>query len=1075
MSDQQIQGTTDAEKVLGSDLLVGTVFESRFEVHSILGSGGSATAYKATDVHLLRPVALKIIHAFLLSQEKAIERFMREAKTCTLLDHRNIAKVYISGVASDGRPYMVMDLLDGKTLSQIIKEGGPLDLERFFLLFRQLIGALSYAHSQKVIHRDLKPSNIVIVDSNGQEEAILVDFGIAKIIDQETGQSSTQTGALLGSTAYMSPEQCIGGHIDERTDIYSFGCVMIEALTGKAPYEGDSAFDVMYKHLNESLGHLSFLKEMPEAVGAMIGKCLQKKPELRYQSMDELKADFDKCALLDTSQRRWKSGESPANSNMRQYLIFGLPILFVIVAAGNYLYWSQNSAVNKDKDKNLLAAVALKKKGKAQEAAKDVVPRRNLPLLLDKLGQYPDDNDKIAILNNWLKKWDSAPASEEQPFERADVRFHLGRQYIRTHQYEKAGSILEEAVNIDRGRPDIEPNKPLSLAETYRYRMRPKEAITLLESTRKRYGEDFERERYYSLCSKYYGLEADCWMDLGDFEKANAAYEKACKIGDRDKGGLRAYQDGYRNQRITCLLRLGRRDQIAPLVYHEYMQSCYEEQSPVNVYIRAVEFCSANGAKDLALRFLKDAEGYSRSHNNEKLDIVNTWYAQIQALSQDAETRMNNAIAVSNKAQDFYSKVAALNSAAMIIYPHNREKGKALTDRCMHLLKQHLTVEPDFFWKNSNPNYVGIVGYRCDVLDSLGLYGKALEECQFWINNCYGHPCENLVGLYETEAKAYQFGNRFDDALASNKKALDLLQGDQSVQAEIAKNAVTFLHFRIANALSTRANLLNAQTRWSESEKCIRSALQVLEVDPFAAQNKSSLYGQLGGVLEQEKKYQEADDAFKKMLSWINFGGRLPGNNTAFEIRLYTAYLIRQKRFVEADQMARLALKHARDGNPDAADAPVFRAFWLDLGTNSVHLNMLDEAMSYYQKIYESSLKYKQLDHLYRGSLSGIADVHCRKEHFDKAIEPLQKFLQIAPPQIRASHYKWLADCYMHLNKQEERLAALRKSVKVAQELNDRSVEQQERLKELAKLYQDRGQQDEANRLLTQAQKLSSP
>lgn len=1080
MSDQQIQGTTEAEKVLSSDLLIGTVFETRFEIHSVLGTGGSATAYKATDVHLLRPVALKIIHAFLLSQEKSIERFMREAKTCTLLDHDNIAKVYMSGVASDGRPYMVMDLLEGKTLAQIIKESGPLNLDRFFLLFRQLIAALSYAHSQKVIHRDLKPSNIVIVESNGQEAAILVDFGIAKIIDQEKGQSSTQTGALLGSTHYMSPEQCIGGQIDERTDIYSLGCVMIEALTGKAPYEGESAFDVMYKHLNESLGHLSFLKEMPEAVGAMIGKCLQKKPELRYQSMDELKEDFDRCALLDTSQRRWKSGAAPAMSNLRQYLILGLPILFVMVVAGNYFYWRQHTATqNKDKDKDLLAAVALKKKAeKAQEPAKDVVPRRNLQLLTQKLKQYPDANDKIIILNNWIKKWDSAPRSDEQPFERADVRFYLGEAYITTHQYDKAAAVLDEAVKLDRNRPDIEPHKPLALAQTYRHRMRPKEALAMIEAARKRYGTDLEQARFYGVCSKYYALEGDCWLDLGDFEKANSAFEKACKVGDMDKGGLRAYQDGYRGQRIRCLLRLGRRDEIPPLVYHEFMKSCEQKDAhlvPSDIYIRAAEFCSANGANDLALRFLKDGEAYSRSHHNQKLDLINLWYAQIQAASQDPETRMKNAIASSEKSTDFYTKVSALNTAAMVIYATHPEKGKSLTERCMHLLRQHLTVDPDFFWKNSNPGYDGIVGFRCDVLENLGFYDKAREECQFWISNCRGNACENLVGLYETEAKAYQFANRIDDALASNQKALNLLQGDRNVQAEIDKNRRTALHMRIATAFAQRANLLNMQARFAESEKCIRTAIETLEADPFASGHKSSLYGILGGVLEQEKKFQEADDAFKKMLSWINFAGRSPNNNTAFEIRLYSNYLIRQKRFAEADQFARLALKHVQEGNPGPADAPIFRAFWLDLGTNSVHMSKLNEAMSFYKKIYHSSVKSKKFDHLYHSSLTGIADVYCRKGEFDKAIEPLQNFVLAAPPQARAAQYKWLADCYAHLKKPEERFAALRKAVKVGLEVNDRSVEQQERMKELAKVYQERGEQDEASRLITHAQKLSSP
>ena len=1063
MSDQKIDSTTEAESVLSSDLMVGTVFESRYEILSILGSGGSATAYKANDVLLLRPVALKVIHAFLLSQEKSIERFMQEARTCTILEHKNIAKVYASGVASDGRPYMVMDLLEGKTLSQIIKDSGPLSLDRFFSLFRQLIDALSYAHAQKVVHRDIKPSNIVVVDSAGTEEAILVDFGIAKLIDQQTGQSSTQTGALLGSTAYMSPEQCVAGTIDERSDIYSLACTMIEALTGKAPYEGESAFNIMYKHLNESLGHLGFLKEMPEAVAAMLGKCLQKKPELRYQSMVELKADFDKCSLLDTSQRQWKR---PAAESKKISLFLLIPVLLGIGLAAYFLI-SQRPTAHRAVD----LVTVLPKKVDRQIAAKDVVPQQNLHLMTEKLKKYPELQDKITILENWLKKFDAVPAPEEQPFIKAEIRFYLADFYAKEQQLDKAAALLEEAVKMDASRPAIEASKPLRLAEVYRQQLKPREALALLAETRKRYGAEFDRERYYDHSSLAYGTEGRCWTDLGEFEKADKAFVKAIELGDANTEGLLSYQNQYRTERIKCLIRLNRLDEISPLVEGSFMRSCNSEFRPTDVYLSAADACYQQGARVLALDFLKKAERESQKSNNYHLEQVKNWFLMVDAQSMDPKQRYNSMMALSERATNFDGKVAALHGGVLPLFQRDRTLGKVVSGRIEHLFKQHLTVDPNFLWKN--PGFVGMLGLRCDILENLGLHKQALEEAQFWIDKCKGQPCESLVGLYETEAKAYNFLHEIDAALASNEKALSLLN-NQAVKAEIAEHKLTPLSMRIANAYAQRLGLLNLQSRFSEAEQCGKKALAAVAGEQYVSGTKSSLYGSLGQTLEREGKFDEAEAAYKNMVAWDTYGGRMMDNQTAYEIRLYSGFLTRRQKYVEAEAYARLALKHIVFANAGRSDLPIFRQFWNDLGVIELNTNKFNEALSNFDLVIASSIKHKQLDAIYRGALSGLADTYCHKGEYAKAVDPLLKLIKLAPPQQRAVYYKWLSDCNYQLKQPDQRLSNLKKAVAIGREVNDRSKQQKDNLTELANLLQTEGKSQEAQSLLSEARKLAS-
>ncbi len=281
-----------------SECLVGTVLDERYEILSRLGEGGMSVVYKARHKLLDKLVAIKVLHGHLTGNKEILQRFQQEARALSSLSHPNILSVSAFGVSPEGRLYLVMDLLEGRSLSAIIQEEGPPGQQSSQKIFVEVCDALAYAHAMGVIHRDLKPSNIIIVGDPEQEGQVkLVDFGIAKVLPQEgsAAQPLTQAGALFGSPPYMSPEQCLGQTPDCRSDIYSLGCLMYEVLTGRQPLTGDTALDTMYRQVSQI--PLPFASVLPAnkispGMEAIVFRAMEKQPAKRYQNPLELKEDL---------------------------------------------------------------------------------------------------------------------------------------------------------------------------------------------------------------------------------------------------------------------------------------------------------------------------------------------------------------------------------------------------------------------------------------------------------------------------------------------------------------------------------------------------------------------------------------------------------------------------------------------------------------------------------------------------------------------------------------------------------------------------------------------------------------
>jgi len=284
-----------------ADTNIGRIIGDRYQLEAVLGKGGMGTVYRARHTKLGKPLALKMLKVHESNLDDLRVRFEREALAASTLKHPQLTCVHDYGVTEEAEPYLVMDYVEGTTLSSVIKTGGALPPARAIEVFSQICAGMSYAHAQGILHRDLKPSNIMLgKDHLGKDMATVVDFGIAKMLWGGDSGKHTSTGELLGSPTYMSPEQCQGQQLDVRSDIYSFGCLMYETLTGVPPFSAEHPVQLLYMHMNETT-QISRNLLIPPGLEAIVMKCLEKDRSKRFQSVDELAQALKNPAELPTS------------------------------------------------------------------------------------------------------------------------------------------------------------------------------------------------------------------------------------------------------------------------------------------------------------------------------------------------------------------------------------------------------------------------------------------------------------------------------------------------------------------------------------------------------------------------------------------------------------------------------------------------------------------------------------------------------------------------------------------------------------------------------------------------------
>jgi serine/threonine-protein kinase len=264
------------------------ILSGRYEIGDRLGSGGMSSVHMATDLILERTVAVKILAEHLSDDERFVERFRREALAVAKLIHPNIVQVYDTGI-DDGRHYIVMEYVEGRSGAQILQRQGPLDGDTTAEIGAQACAGLDYAHRRGIIHRDVKPGNLMVFGGpvgGGEMTVKLTDFGIARAVEQTR---ITQVGSVVGTAAYLSPEQVRGEEATPATDVYALGVVLYQFLTGRLPYEGSTLAELAVRQQNERpLPPSTYNDEVPAALGAAVLRALEGDPSRRYASASEL-------------------------------------------------------------------------------------------------------------------------------------------------------------------------------------------------------------------------------------------------------------------------------------------------------------------------------------------------------------------------------------------------------------------------------------------------------------------------------------------------------------------------------------------------------------------------------------------------------------------------------------------------------------------------------------------------------------------------------------------------------------------------------------------------------------------
>jgi serine/threonine protein kinase len=404
----------------------------RYQVLSVLGKGGMGAVYKVKDTALDKTFAIKVLRHELVEDQASVKRFQLEARAASELTHANLAAVYSYGMGTKGSPYIVMDYLEGENLADLIKQEGFLDSPRAVDIFIQACEALAHAHRKGVIHRDVKPGNIIITkDENGNDYVKIVDFGIAKVLadPQRATQHLTQTGEVMGSPLYMSPEQGLGVALDKRSDIYSFGCVMYEAVTGKPPFLGDNPIQTIMKHINADAPPLAVTApgvNIPKDLQTVILHCLEKKPERRYQTMDDLQSDLQ--AVREGKKIKARLGPTKKEVRNREkrlaiFVCIGVALCILAFTISGFNSHSSSGGFSPSQD-------ALKYD---QEA-----------YVYFNKGQYQECIDLLQFCVHTYAR------SGDNPMYKADCTQHIGKSYLAMKEYGKAARSYQEALDIYR-------------------------------------------------------------------------------------------------------------------------------------------------------------------------------------------------------------------------------------------------------------------------------------------------------------------------------------------------------------------------------------------------------------------------------------------------------------------------------------------------------------------------------------------------------------------------------------------------------------------------------------------------
>lgn len=574
------------------------VLENKYKILEELGKGKTSTVYLVEHLFLNKQLAVKLFKDKYWENQKRFARAQREAMTCAAIDHKNVVKVFDFGVTEDGAPYIVQEYISGTNLRSLVEKSGPLPLDRALAIFKQIARGLNCLHDNQVLHRDIKSENIVITRDAADKEVVkLIDLGIARLEDKDGAiQSLTQSGSHIGSPYYISPELCHGGETDNRSDIYSFGCVMYEVLSGAPPFRSESTLKTLEMHLKEEPASLAS-KGLPDALDKMILKCLAKEKEDRYSDCKQILEELDRISGKGESA---KSGSRRKARRKTTFIIAAQSVLIVILPVFTYLILknqddnndkrnskssskSRNIGLDKFEERfaattegSMLSRLTIPiRSARAYDRAldlaiKDDAPAEEICSIAEMQCYMLQPFKNWVRINRIAKKIDDPLKEIEAKVERDPayarelgsvplVYYELADCYIEQKRYIEAAEIIERGFKVASKHPDkrvlvplLNTEKATCLSKTGKY----EEALTLIKESEKDLDKTVGPGHFLALRAML--AEAKLQEAAGKFKEALAVIEEALARAEKSPLGVSTTHLLERKAELSAKLKNGK-------------------------------------------------------------------------------------------------------------------------------------------------------------------------------------------------------------------------------------------------------------------------------------------------------------------------------------------------------------------------------------------------------------------------------------------------------------------------------------------------------------------------------------
>ena len=423
-------------------------FSDKYEIIKLLGKGGFAEVYLARDIRLQRDVAIKVLLSQYAGDEEINERFLREARLYAKLEHPHLIPVYDTGIM-ENHAYIIMKYIEGQSLKDLHASYGKLPADLMATVIGEMAGALGYIHSKGIIHRDIKPANILVEEKT--KKLYLADFGIAR---SDKGETLTQSGLIIGTPSYISPEQIRGKKVDLRADIYAFGAMLYELASGKPIFSGDSSIEVLYQHVNEPPQPIAEkAPHLPKEIKYIISKCIEKKPENRFQNAAEVLDILEnrKTAKISRYLRSLESGRGKSKKVFLFVILF-LVLVSVSLFLVNNLFFKKGreTAAGEKKAAVRLTGTVKKEETPTPPPAKEEIDREEAA---GKEKQVEKDKQDEIVKQKEKDKKEAAGKKEASSAKKPPVKVEPKKVE------KKKTAVKKDRAKIEKPKPTEKPEK----------------------------------------------------------------------------------------------------------------------------------------------------------------------------------------------------------------------------------------------------------------------------------------------------------------------------------------------------------------------------------------------------------------------------------------------------------------------------------------------------------------------------------------------------------------------------------------------------------------------------------------